>query len=187
MENWNIKHLFSPPHHPASNGLAEKAVHIIKDKLKKDDISTQPLWLRVGLAQVLRIYRGTVHSATGETPYEMHRKASSPSLFPNLELRQKDVTVATPIPKCKIFTIGESVLVYDKITKLSTVGKVLSKVSNSSYNVLLNGDTKHIAIDNMSKTVIKDNSDESVNDSTSISDVDSIIRRGKSVVFKNVD
>ena len=59
------------------------------------------------------------------------------------------------------------------MTKLSTVGKVLSKVSNTSYNILINGITKHIAIDNMSKTVINDNTVENVNDSASVSDVDS--------------
>ena len=43
-----------------------------------------------------------------------------------------------------------------KLKKLSTVGKVLSKVSNSSYSVELEGIIKHIAIVNMSKTAIKD-------------------------------
>ena len=171
MEHWNIKHLFSPPYHPASNGLAEKAVHIVKDKLKKNEISPQPLQLRIGLAQLLRIYRLTVHSATGETPYDLHRKATSPNLFPNLQLRHSDVTVTTPIPKCKTFEVGEHVLVYDKMTKISTVGKVLSKISNSSYSVELEGITKHIAIDNMSKTVITDNSisKDNVDDSISVS------------------
>ena len=142
----------------------------MKDKLKKNDVSPQPLQLRIGLAQLLRIYRLTVHSATGETPYDLHRKATSPSLFPNLQLRHSDVTVTTPIPKCKTFEVGEQVLVYDKMTKISKVGKVLGKISNSSYSVELEGITKHIAIDNMSKTVIKDNntSDDNVDDSKSV-------------------
>ena len=57
------------------------------------------------------------------------------------------------------------------MTKLSTVGKVLSKISNSSYSVELEGITKHIAIDNMSKTVIKDTniSMDNVDDSISVS------------------
>ena len=114
----------------------------MKDKLKKNEISPQPLQLRIGLAQLLKFYRLTVHSATGETPYDLHRKANSTSLFPNLQLRRSDVTVATPIPKCKTFEVGQNVLVYDKMTKLSTVGKVLSKISNSSYSVLLEGITK---------------------------------------------
>ena len=192
MKHWNIKHLFSPPYHPASNGMAEKAVHIVKDKLKKNDISSQPLQLRIGLAQLLRIYRLTVHSATGETPYDLHRKATSPSLFPNLQLRRSDVTVATPIPKCKTFEVGENVLIYDKMTKISTVGKVLNKISNSSYSVLLEGVNKHIAIDNMSKTVIKDNSTNSetnVDDSVSTSEVDSVNSDNESTIsdFSDVE
>ena len=35
MTRWGVTHLFSPPYHPQSNGLAEKGVHVIKDKLKK--------------------------------------------------------------------------------------------------------------------------------------------------------
>ena len=192
MEHWNIKHLFSPPYHPASNGLAEKAVHIVKDKLKKNDISSQPLQLRIGLAQLLRIYRLTVHSATGETPYELHRKATSPNLFPNLQLRHSDVIVATPIPKCKTFEVDENVLVYDKLTKISTVGKVLNKVSKGSYSVLLEGVPKYIAIDNMSKTIIKDNSTNSeinVDDSVSISEADSDNSDNESIIsdFSDVE
>ena len=62
------------------------------------------------------------------------------------------------------------------MTKISTVGKVLHKISNSSYSVEIEGVTKHIAIDNMSKTVIKDNSisNDNVDDSISVdSELDS--------------
>ncbi|CAL4078947.1 unnamed protein product [Meganyctiphanes norvegica] len=52
MKIWGIKHLFSPPYHPASNGLAEKAVHITKDKLKKMDAPAQPLHLKAHIADV---------------------------------------------------------------------------------------------------------------------------------------
>ena len=102
-------------------------------------------------------------------------------MFPSLQLRHSDVTVTTPIPKCKTFEVGEQVLVYDKLKKTSTVGKVLKKVSNSSYSVDIEGTDKHISIDNMSKTLIKDsNSDDNISvhsdtDNDSFSDNESIV------------
>ncbi|MEL7079736.1 MAG: integrase, partial [Cyanobacteria bacterium J06582_2] len=35
MKLWNIKHVFSPPYHPCSNGAAERGVQLVKDRLKK--------------------------------------------------------------------------------------------------------------------------------------------------------
>ena len=89
MKVWGIKHIFSPPYHPPSNGLAEKAVHIIKDKLKKMDAPAQPLHLRAHIADILRVYRATIHSATNATPYELMKKAVEPSLFTQLQLKHK--------------------------------------------------------------------------------------------------
>ena len=55
MEKWGIKHILTPPYHPASNGLCEKAVGIVKDKLKKMDAPGSPLELHVFLQVVLGI------------------------------------------------------------------------------------------------------------------------------------
>ena len=69
---------------------------------------------------------------------------------------------------------------------------MLNKISNSSYSVLLEGVNKHIAIDNMSKTVIKDNSTNSetnVDDSVSTSEVDSVNSDNESTIsdFSDVE
>ena len=163
MKVWGIKHLFSPPYHPASNGLAEKAVHIIKDKLKKMDAPAQPLQLKAHIADVLRVYRGTVHSATDETPYELMKKAVSPSLFPQLQMKHKDIVVPDR-KRAKVFNSGDKVLVFDKLTKLNNLGTVLDVKSKNSYTVDINGVPKHISGDNMSHTVIVDNDSESIDD-----------------------
>ncbi|CAL4259218.1 unnamed protein product, partial [Meganyctiphanes norvegica] len=39
MKLWGIKHVFSPPYHPCSNGAAERGVQLYKDRLKKMNIS----------------------------------------------------------------------------------------------------------------------------------------------------
>ena len=62
-----IKHLTSAPYYPVSNGLAERAVQIIKNGLKKITHGT----IRTRLAQVLLTYCLTPQSITGISPSEL--------------------------------------------------------------------------------------------------------------------
>ena len=62
-----IKHLMSAPYHPASNGLAERAVQIVKKGLRKITHGS----MRTRLAQVLLTYRLTPQSTTGISPSEL--------------------------------------------------------------------------------------------------------------------
>ena len=56
-----VKHLTSAPYHPASNGLAERAVQIMKQGLKKVTQGS----LNARLAKILFAYRLTPQSTTG--------------------------------------------------------------------------------------------------------------------------
>ena len=82
-----IKHWRSSPYHPSSNGLAEKAVQIIKQGLKKMNDGS----LNDKLARLLFNYRITPHSTTGISPSEllMGRKLKSrfDLLKPNIAAR----------------------------------------------------------------------------------------------------
>ena len=62
-----VKHTTSAPYHPASNGLAERAVQVIKRGLKKVTEGT----MGSRLAKVLFAYRITPQSTTGLAPAEL--------------------------------------------------------------------------------------------------------------------
>ena len=62
-----VKHSTSAPYHPASNGLAERAVQIVKKGLKKETAGT----MADCLAKVLFSYRVTPQTTTGISPAEL--------------------------------------------------------------------------------------------------------------------
>ena len=62
-----IQHIRVAPYHPSSNGLAERAVQIFKQGMKK--VSNGTIWDRI--ARFLFQYRITPHTTTGLPPCEM--------------------------------------------------------------------------------------------------------------------
>ena len=67
MKRNGIRHVKTAPYHPASNGLAERAVQAFKEHMKKssnDSIETR-------VARFLFSYRRTPHSTTGIAPAEL--------------------------------------------------------------------------------------------------------------------
>ena len=82
-----IRHVTSAPYHPASNGLAERAVQTFKSGLQKAPTGDR----EVQLARFLFKYRNTPHTTTGTTPAEllMGRKPRThlSLLHPNLATR----------------------------------------------------------------------------------------------------
>ena len=62
-----IKHVYSSPYHPATNGLAERAVQSFKEHMKRLPTGTIP----EKLARFLFWYRLTPHSTTGVPPAEL--------------------------------------------------------------------------------------------------------------------
>ena len=79
-----IRHVTSTPYHPASNGLAERAVQTFKEGMKKTDGD-----IETRLTRFLFQYRITPHSTTGQSPAEllMSRKPRS-----HLDMMLPDLT-----------------------------------------------------------------------------------------------
>ena len=82
-----IQHLTSAPYHPASNGLAERAVQTFKNAMKK--LSGGSVQDRVN--QFLFRYRVTPQSTTGHSPAELlfNRRIKCPLELPRPDLKSK--------------------------------------------------------------------------------------------------
>ena len=138
-----IKHVRTPPYHPASNGLIERAVQTFKEgmrRLTEGSINTR-------VSRFLFQYRITPHSTTGVLPAELvfGRKLCShlDHLRPNLgdtvrqsQARQK--AAHDSHAKTQDFAVGDLVYVqnYGQGPKWLE-GKVVEVLGSVVYNVLL--------------------------------------------------
>lgn len=86
LKNYRIKHVLSPPYHPASNGAAENFVRTVKDKVGKMIRDGHSLEFSVN--RFLFDYRNTEHSTTQKTPaYLMFKR----ELRTRFDLLKQDV------------------------------------------------------------------------------------------------
>ena len=110
-----IKHITSAPYHPASNGLAERAVQTFKSALKRLKVGS----LETQIQRFLFDCRITPHSTTGISPANllMNRQPKSKLdlVLPNLSKRITDVQNKQKHQhdqhaKCQSFNPGDKVL-----------------------------------------------------------------------------
>lgn len=107
-----VKHTFSAPYHPSSNGQAERYVRTFKESLKalKDgDIETR-------LCRFLFRYRITPQTTTGQSPSELlfnrRLRSALSQLKPDLDSRVKGRQRSNmPSRSTRVFEIGNEVLV----------------------------------------------------------------------------
>ena len=67
LESNGVKHVRTPPYHPASNGVVERAVQTLKSSLKKLKTGS----IKTKVSQILFAYRVTPHGSTGASPGEL--------------------------------------------------------------------------------------------------------------------
>ena len=118
LEQNGIKHLTSAPYHPASNGLAERAVQILKRGLKKVVSGT----LRSRVDTVLCSYRIAPQTTTGVSPSELllgkrlrtRLDLLTPSIVGRVENKQMQQKYTHDrAAKARHFSMGDMVYVRD--------------------------------------------------------------------------
>ena len=85
LQRNGVRHTTSPPYHPSSNGLAERAVQIFKHSVAKLTDGT----VQTKIARFLFTYRITPQSTTGMSPSELllgrRLKSALDLMKPNLQ------------------------------------------------------------------------------------------------------
>ena len=113
-----IRHIKISSYHPSSNGMAERAVKIVKDGLMKKSGTSQSIEYR--LSRVLFQYRITPHFTTGVSPAKLlmgrrirsHLDLVQPNLSNQVELKQQaQKTHHDSEAKARTFEMGDAVFV----------------------------------------------------------------------------
>lgn len=143
LEKNGVKHLTTAPYHPASNGLAERAVQIVKKGIKKCEGT-----LRTRLSRMLFAYRLTPQGTTAVSPAELllNRRPRSrldllrPNLPEQVERQQeKQKSYHDCRAKKREFSVGASVWIRNPVSGDKWLpGVVLSKDGSVTYQVELN-------------------------------------------------
>ena len=154
MTKWGVKHVFSPPYHPASKGAAERAIQLFKDRLKKMNIRSKPVELYVTLAYIGKVHGLTPHASTDRCPFELVKQGNLPSLFPTLtsdvQKQAEFRTVrhsAAKLRNNRNFDEGDKVVVYDNHKKLSYPAVVSEILGTNNYLVNSDNGPKNVSGD----------------------------------------
>lgn len=114
-----IKHVLSAPYHPATNGLAERAVQSFKNAMKASKYDQGNLHTKI--ARFLFAYRNSPHSTTSESPafLMLGRTLRSrismlrPNLAATVNKNQQKQVNSHSHARLRTFNIGDHVLVRD--------------------------------------------------------------------------
>lgn len=110
----HIVHRLSAQYHPATNGLAESMVKIVKQWLSNQGRGTK---FGVSLSEFLRTYRNVPHTGTNRTPAEIMfgraLRTHISMVLPNMGERMKVKLLPSQSTPARAFKEGDGVWVRD--------------------------------------------------------------------------
>lgn len=154
LTNNGVEHLFSAPYHPASNGLAENSVKILKRVIKK--ALGQRVDVDTALQRFLLMYRTTEHSTTKESPAQILQGRCLRTRLDRLKPPREDLVAAAQRRQqqaaggaWRSFHVGDSVWVRIYHTQGKWLsGSIVEIMGNTDYKVqLLDGTVVHRHVD----------------------------------------
>ena len=143
MKRNGVRHVKSAPYHPASNGLAERAVQTFKESMRKQSKDS----LNTRIARFLFSYRITPHTTTGTSPAELlfsrlprsHLDLLKPTLAGRVLRKQEKQKENHDVrSKERTFQVGDFVFICDFPDRKHWLsGKIISTKGPCSYLVKL--------------------------------------------------
>ena len=143
LKSNGVKHTTSAPYHPASNGLAERAVQIVKKGLRKRTTGT----MSYRLAKVLFNYRISPQTTTGTSPAELllgrRPRTRLDLLRPNAaerveEKQQQQKSQHDRKARPRVFHVGDTVFVKNfGAGRRWLPGQIVEMTGPVSFRVLL--------------------------------------------------
>lgn len=152
MTHNGIKHLRTAPHHPSSNGQAERYVQVVKKGLRT--MIKEPGSLNSKLCELLMQYRKAPHSSTHKSPAEL---MFGRNLKTRLDLINRAPKKMRETKTKREFAVGDSV----QVRNFNSDGKwkfgtVVGREGNLMYRVLINGKIERRHVDQMRLTQLMD-------------------------------
>ena len=133
-----ICHVRSAPYHPASNGLAERAVQTFKSALSRSELPLQKF-----LPNFLFTYRSTPHATTNVSPAELLFKRQLRSRLDLLRPRAvRDVVSCEESVATRRFALGDEVWASNQDASGTRLGQwseglVENRIGNVMYDIRL--------------------------------------------------
>ena len=163
MKNLGVKHVLTPPYHPASNGSAERAVGCLKQALYKMDAPAATPGLQAAITKFLEMYRSAPHTTTHISPHEMMKGHAprtkfsllKPSHVRDLEKKHQQQVLGRDGSKSVVlrtFSVGNKVLVYNTLTHHNDIGEIVSVQGRNTYKVRVGDREKLVSADHISHT-----------------------------------
>uniref|UniRef100_A0A5S6QLD9 RNA-directed DNA polymerase n=1 Tax=Trichuris muris TaxID=70415 RepID=A0A5S6QLD9_TRIMR len=142
----NVTHIKTAPYHPKSNGLAERAVRLFKDRLRASSDSVADVEQK--LQRFLFSYRNSLHATTGRTPAELQlgRRLRTkldllkPALDFHIDKRLfKQAEYHDRSSRSRSFNIGDRVYVYEPNEAKQEKGVIIERLAENVYLVSYKG------------------------------------------------
>ncbi|RXN15281.1 gypsy-18 is [Labeo rohita] len=161
-----VRHVLSPPYHPATNGQAERVVQIFKKAWER--LRSQSVAPHMRLARFLLTYRNTPHTVTERTPAELFLKRQPRICLTLVKPDTSAVVVKhqeqqkrahdTPSRKLRSFEVGQKVIVRNsRYPKCAwTPGVVLFKLGPLTYQVQVGECSVKVHVDHLLPSNIQD-------------------------------